>query len=118
MCRRCGACGELVIAAARLRGARTDFGRRGRAYLAAVGFDIQHSEAYSVHYPPEIGYEIPRVALTSLRPIIEGHLATSDELAQLDDELQEMKHRDVQWVSSPLMFEWIATKRSDSRRSP
>ena len=107
---------ELVIAAARLRGAQTDFGRRGRAYLVAAGFDIRHSKAYSVHYPPEIGYEIPRVALTSLRPVIEDHLATSDELARLDDELQEMRQRgDVQWVSSPLMFEWIATKRSDSR---
>lgn len=109
---------ELVIGAARLRAAQTDFGRRGRAYLTAAGFDIRHSEAYSVHYPPEIGYEIPRVALMSLRPVIEGRLASSDELAQLDVELQQMKHRDVQWVSSPLMFEWIATKRSDSRRSP
>lgn len=105
---------ELVIAAARSRGAHTDFGRRGRAYLEAAGFAIEHTHAYAVHYPPEIGYEIPRVALASLRPVIEEHrLATDNELAQLDAELQQMKARDdVQWVSSPLMYEWIARKRA------
>ncbi len=100
---------ELVIGAARSRGARTDFGRRGRAYLEAAGFAVEHTRAYAVHYPPEIGYEIPRVALASLRPVLEEHgLATAGELAQLDAELQQMQEReDVQWVSSPLMFEWI-----------
>jgi SAM-dependent methyltransferase len=102
---------ELVIGAARLRGARTDFGRRGRAYLTEAGFRIEHTRAYFVHYPPEIGYEIPRVALASLRPVIEDRLTTAGEIAQLDAALLEMKERDdVQWVSSPLMFEWIARK--------
>jgi SAM-dependent methyltransferase len=100
---------ELVIGAARLRGAKTDFGRRGRVYLAAAGLHVEHSRAYFVHYPPEIGYEIPRVALASLRPVIEDQLASGHEIAQLDAELQQKKEtNDTQWVSSPLMFEWIA----------
>ena len=101
---------ELVIGAARARGARTDFGRRGRAYLEAAGFAVEHTRAYAVHYPPEVGFGIPRVALASLQPVIEAHkLASADEIAQLDAELQQMQERDdVQWVSSPLMFEWIA----------
>jgi ubiquinone/menaquinone biosynthesis C-methylase UbiE len=105
---------ELVIAAARSRGATTDFGRRGRAYLEAAGFTVEHSRAYFVHYPPKVGYEIPRIALASLRPVIDEHrLATGDELVQLDAELQRMQQRDdVQWVSSPLMFEWIARQRT------
>jgi SAM-dependent methyltransferase len=102
---------ELVIGAARLRGARTNFGPDGRRYLTEAGFAVEHSGSYRVHYPPEIGFEIPRVALGSLRPVIEGQLATAGEIAALDHLLQEMKSReDVQWVSSPLMFEWIARK--------
>lgn len=103
---------ELVIGAARARGACTDFARRGRAYLEGAGFTIASHRAYAVHYPPEIGFDIPRVALQSLRPAIEQHaLATEDELARLDRELQDAKRRDdVQWVSSPLMFEWIARR--------
>ena len=105
---------ELVIAAARSRGARTDFGRRGRAYLEGAGFAVESHRAYVVHYPPEIGYDIPRVALGSLRPVLAQHgLADDDEIARLDRELAEAKHRtDVQWVSSPLMFEWIARRKS------
>jgi hypothetical protein len=47
-----------------------------------------------------------------LRPAIAQHaLASDDEVAQLDRELEAAKQRDdVQWVSSPLMFEWIARK--------
>lgn len=103
---------ELVIGAARARGARTDFGRRGRAYLEAAGLTVTSNRAYVVHYPPEIGYDIPRVALHSLRPTLAEHgLASDEEIARLDRELAEAKHReDVQWVSSPLMLEWIATK--------
>jgi SAM-dependent methyltransferase len=103
---------ELVIGAARSRGANTDFGRRGRAYLEAAGFTVEQTRAYAVHYPQETGFEIPRVALASLRPVIEEHgLTTAGELAQLDAELLAMQTRDdVQWVSSPLMFEWIARK--------
>lgn len=103
---------ELVIGAARARGARTDFGRRGRAYLEAAGLTVTSSRAYVVHYPPEIGYDIPRVALHSLRPTLAEHgLASDEEIARLDRELAEAKRReDVQWVSSPLMLEWIATK--------
>lgn len=104
---------ELVIAAARSRGARTDFGRRGRAYLEAAGFEVEQTRAYAVHYPAVVGFEIPRVALTSLRPVIEERrLATADELERLDAELCDDQSRPgVQWVSSPLMFEWIARKR-------
>jgi len=100
---------ELVIAAARSRGARTDFGRRGRAYLEEVGFEVISHRAYFVHYPTEIGYDIPRVALQSLRPVLAEHrLADEEEIAQLDRELEDAKGRDgVQWVSSPLMIEWI-----------
>lgn len=103
---------ELVIAAAQARGARTDFGRRGRAYLESAGFTIESHRAYAVHYPPEIGYEIPRVALNSLCPVLAEHrLAEEEEIATLDRELSEAKGRSgVQWVSSPLMFEWIARK--------
>ena len=101
---------ELVIAAARARGAQTDFGRRGRAYLEEAGFKVESHRAYVVHYPPAIGYEIPRTALRSLRPVLaEHHLANENEIARLDHELELAKTRaDVQWVSSPLMFEWIA----------
>ncbi|HYK00486.1 MAG TPA: class I SAM-dependent methyltransferase [Thermoanaerobaculia bacterium] len=104
---------ELVIAAARARGAQTDFGRKGRAYLEDAGFEIESHGAYTVHYPPSIGYDIPRVALNSLRPALaEHHLADEEELAQLDRELEEAKHRPgVQWVSSPLMLEWIGRKK-------
>jgi SAM-dependent methyltransferase len=99
---------ELVIAAARARGAKTDFGRRGRAYLDAAGFTVIGNRAHVVHYPPEVGYEIPRVALRSLTPVLEAHgLASLEEIARLDRELEEGRS-DVQWVSSPLMIEWIA----------
>jgi SAM-dependent methyltransferase len=104
---------ELVIAAACSRGATTDFGRKGRAYLENAGFTVDSHRAYVVHYPPSIGFEIPRVALHSLRPVLAQHgLAGEDEIARLDRELDQAKHRtDVQWVSSPLMFEWIARRR-------
>ena len=101
---------ELVIAAARARGANTDFGRRGRAYLEAAGLTVLGHRAHVVHYPADVGFEIPRIALHSLTPVLEAHaLASSDELTRLDRELQEAKERsNVQWVSSPLMIEWIA----------
>jgi SAM-dependent methyltransferase len=100
---------ELVIGAARARGANTDFARRGREYLERAGFTVESHRAYAVHYPPEIGFEIPRVALHSLRPSLAEHgLANDDEIAHLDAELAAGKLRkDVQWVSSPLMIEWI-----------
>jgi SAM-dependent methyltransferase len=101
---------ELVIAAARARGATTDFGRRGRAYIENAGLVVESSRAYVVHYPPEIGFDIPRVALQSLRPVLaEFALADDDEIATLDRELANLP-ADVQWVSSPLMIEWIARK--------
>ncbi|HEX7809483.1 MAG TPA: class I SAM-dependent methyltransferase [Thermoanaerobaculia bacterium] len=104
---------ELVIGAARARGANTDFGRRGKSYLEDAGFVVESHRAYAVHYPSEIGYDIPRVALSSLRPTLAQHgLASDDEIARLDRELEAAKQRDdVQWVSSPWMFEWIARKR-------
>jgi SAM-dependent methyltransferase len=103
---------ELVVAAARARGARTDFARRGRAYLERAGFTIESHRAYAVHYPPEIGFEIPRVALRSLRPTLaEKALAGDEEIERLDREIEEAKqHEGVQWVSSPLMIEWIGRK--------
>lgn len=106
---------ELVIAAARARGANTDFGRKGRAYLEDAGFKVESHGAYAIHYPPAIGYEIPRIALNSLRPVLaEHHLAGDEELAHLDRELEQAKHRpNVQWVSSPLMLEWIARKPNE-----
>ena len=104
---------ELVIAAARSRGATTDFGRRGKSYLENAGFTVESHRAYFVHYPPEIGLEIPRVALHSLRPVLAQYgLAGEEEIARLDAELSDAKTRsDIQWVSSPLMFEWIATAK-------
>jgi ubiquinone/menaquinone biosynthesis C-methylase UbiE len=104
---------ELVIGAARARGARTGFARSGRACLEGASFTIESHRAYAVHYPPEIGFDIPRVALHSLRPaLLEHALAGDDEIASLDRQLEEAKRReDVQWVSSPLMFEWIARRR-------
>lgn len=101
---------ELVIGAARLRGATTDFGRRGGGYLQAAGLRVEGSRAYYVHYPAEIGFGIPRVALASLRPVIENRLTSRHEIAELDAELQRWSEAGVQWVSSPLMFEWIARK--------
>ena len=100
---------ELVIAAARARGARTDFGRAGRRSLERAGFTVESHRAYVVHYPPETGYDIPRIALHSLRPALAEHgLADDEEIGRLDRELSEAKTRpDVQWVSSPLMLEWI-----------
>src|SRR5207237_233028 len=53
---------ELVIGAARARGAQTDFGRHGRSYIERAGLAIDSHYAYFVHYPPAIGFEIPRVA--------------------------------------------------------
>jgi SAM-dependent methyltransferase len=104
---------DLVIRAARARGARTDFGRRGRGYLERAGLTVESHRAYVVHYPTALGVEIPRVALQSLRPTLEEHaLATWDEVEQLNGELEEASRRtDAQWVSSPLMFEWIARKQ-------
>ena len=106
---------ELVIAAARARGAQTDFGRKGRAYLEDAGFEVESHGAYVIHYPPSTGYEIPRIALSSLRPVLaEHHLANEEELAHLDRQLEQAKHRpNVQWVSSPLMLEWIARKPNE-----
>jgi SAM-dependent methyltransferase len=101
---------ELVIAAARAGGARTDFGRTGRAWLESAGFEVESHRAYVVHYPTETGYDIPRIALHSLRPTLAEHgLAGEAEIVHLDRELMEAKARTgVQWVSSPLMVEWIA----------
>lgn len=103
---------ELVIGAARARGANPTFARNGRTFLEDAGFRIESHRAYAVHYPAATGYDIPRIALQSLRPVIAKHkLASEDEIAQLDRELEEAKQRaDVQWVASPLMFEWIARK--------
>ncbi|HET8772743.1 MAG TPA: methyltransferase domain-containing protein [Thermoanaerobaculia bacterium] len=103
---------ELVIAAARSRGAQTDFGLRGRAYFEAAGLVVESHHAYTVHYAPGIGYAIPRAALHSLRPVLaERGLASEEEIERLDRELAAARHRpDVQWVASPLMFEWIARK--------
>jgi SAM-dependent methyltransferase len=100
---------ELVIAAARSRGADTGFARRGKACLEAAGFDVDSHRMYAVHYPPEVGYAIPRIALHSLRPSLAEHqLATEEELAQLDRDLElATKAPGVQWVTSPMMFEWI-----------
>jgi ubiquinone/menaquinone biosynthesis C-methylase UbiE len=100
---------ELVVAAARARGATTDFGRHGRTYLETAGFRVEGHRAYYVHYPPAIGYEIPRIAVHSLRSTLHSHdLATDDEIARLDEELETAKNSNaVEWVSSPLMFEWI-----------
>lgn len=102
---------ELVIAAARVRGARTDFARNGRTYLEQAGFAVESSRMYAVHYPIEVGYDIPRVALQSLRPTLDAHaLATDEEIQRLDDELEQAKRGDVQWVTSPMMFEWVGKK--------
>jgi ubiquinone/menaquinone biosynthesis C-methylase UbiE len=100
---------ELVLAAARARGARTDFARNGRSFFEVAGLSVESQRAYVVHYPPEIGYGIPRIALKSLGPTIAEHaLASEEEIAQLDAELRDAATRPgVQWVSSPLMFEWI-----------
>ena len=100
---------ELVIAAARARGATTDFARNGRRYFAAAGITVESHRAYAVHYPPEIGFEIPRTALQSLRPTIEQYaLASEAEIVRLDEELAAAKTDPaIQWVSSPTMFEWI-----------
>jgi SAM-dependent methyltransferase len=104
---------KLVVAAARARGADTGFGRSGRSYLERAGLTVESHRAYVVHYPPEIGYDIPRIALHSLRPVLEAHaLASADEIAALERELADAKTRsDAQWVSSPLMFEWIGRQR-------
>jgi SAM-dependent methyltransferase len=103
---------ELVIGAAQMRGAKTDFGRRGRALLEAAGFHVFSQRAYYVHYPPAVGYGIPQVALRSLRVVLESNaLASAIELDSLDAELEQAKQSaDVQWVSSPLMIEWIARR--------
>lgn len=103
---------ELVIAAARARGARTDFARNGRAYLEQAGFAVESSRMYAVHYPAEVGYDIPRVALQSLRPTLAEHnLAADDEIRRLDEHLEAAKRSAaVQWVTSPMMFEWIGRK--------
>lgn len=103
---------ELVIGAAQARGATTDFGLRGRSYLTAAGFTVESTRAYVVHYPPEVGYDIPRVALQSLRPtLLEHSLATEAAIAALDAEAEAAKGREgVQWVSSPLMVEWVGRK--------
>ena len=103
---------ELVVGAARARGARTDFGRRGRTYLEGAGFSVQSQRAYQVHYPPATGYEIPRIALHSLRTtVLACALASGNELDGLDAELEAAKTAPgINWVSSPLMFEWIATR--------
>jgi SAM-dependent methyltransferase len=103
---------DLVIRAAHARGARTDFGLRGRAYLERAGLTVESHRAYMVHYPSALGVDIPRIALHSLWPTLEEHaLASRDEIEQLNSELEAASRRtDVQWVSSPLMFEWIARK--------
>ena len=107
---------ELVIGAARARGATPDFARRGKAYLEDAGFVVESHGAYVVHYPPEIGYDIPRVALHSLGPVLAQHgLASEQEIARLDRELEDAKHNAaVQWVSSPTMFEWTARASAPS----
>jgi hypothetical protein len=44
--------------------------------------------------------------------LAELQLASEEEIAQLDGELEEAKTRTgVQWVSSPLMIEWIARNK-------
>jgi SAM-dependent methyltransferase len=103
---------ELVINAGRARGATTDFGRRGRTYLESAGLRVESHRAYFVHYPQEVGFSIPRIALQSMRPsLLQYRLASEDEIAQLDRELEHAsKSGDVQWISSPLMMEWIGRR--------
>jgi hypothetical protein len=111
MCARAGVARGATVLDLGLRPARRARGsrERGRAGKDA-GFVVESHRAYVVHYPPEIGYGIPRVALHSLRPVLAQHdLATDDEIARLDREIEDAKRRtDVQWVSGPLMFEWTA----------
>ena len=80
--------------------------------MQAAGLSVESHGEYAVHYPPETGYEIPRVALNSLRPVLaEFGLASEDEIQALDRELVEAEaRRDAEWVSSPRMFEWIGRK--------
>lgn len=101
---------ELVIGAARARGANTGFARNGRQCLEAAGLVVESHRAYAVHYPPETGFDIPRRALHSLRPsLLQYGLSDDAEIARLDAELAEAMHAPgVQWVSSPWMIEWIA----------
>jgi SAM-dependent methyltransferase len=103
---------ELVLSAAHARGATTDFGRKGRMYFERAGLTVESHRGYVVHYPPDVGYDIPRVALHSLRPTLEQRgLASEEEIERLDREIEEAKrHSDVQWVSSPFMLEWIGRK--------
>lgn len=103
---------DLVIRAAKARGARPDFGRRGRVYFEGAGLHVESHRAYSVHYAGTLGIDIPRIALQSLKPALYEHgLVKAGEIEQLDAELEEASRRpNVQWVSSPLMFEWIGRK--------
>ena len=103
---------DLVIRAARARGARPDFGRRGRAYFEGAGLHVESHRAYAVHYAGTLGVDIPRIALHSLTPTLREHeLTTSEEIERLNAELEDAARRpDAQWVSSPLMFEWIGRK--------
>jgi SAM-dependent methyltransferase len=103
---------DLVIRAACARGAHPDFGRRGRSYFEAAGLTVESHRSYRVHYEGTLGVDIPRIALHSLTPTLRRYsLATDEEIARLDDELTQAARRDdVQWVSSPLMFEWIGRR--------
>jgi len=103
---------DLVIRAAKARGARPDFGRRGRAYFEGAGLHVESHRAYAVHYAGTLGVDIPRIALHSLTPTLHEHaLATGEEIARLNAELEAATRRpNVQWISSPLMFEWIGRK--------
>ena len=103
---------ELVINAGRARGATTEFGRRGRAYLESAGLRVESHRAYFVHYPQEVGFSIPRIALQSMRPtLLQYGLATEEEIERLAGEIDAACERDdVQWISSPLMMEWIGRK--------
>lgn len=105
---------ELVIASAKRRGANPDFARRGKSYLERAGLEVVSHRVYAVHYPPHIGLEIPRVALESLRPSLAAFaLADESEIERLSAELEQAKSSsEVQWVSSPVMFEWIARRPS------
>ena len=101
---------ELVIAAARARVRRRTLDGKGASISRT---QASRSESPRYFCALSAGHRLRnparRAALIAAGARKQDGLATDDEIAQLDRELELAKQRtDVQWVSSPLMFEWIA----------
>lgn len=100
---------ELVIAAMRHRGARTDAARRYEELCAAAGLSLVSQRGHFVLHKPQRALAMRRAGLFSIRrTLLDGGLCAAQEVEALAGALQDADPTIIRWLSSPLMVELLA----------